>query len=36
MRTILTRLAVLRTGALLSAFLIAVCAACNGTGYGCQ
>jgi len=36
MRTILTRLAVLRTGALLSAFLIAVCAACHGTGSGCH
>jgi hypothetical protein len=36
MRTILTRLAVFRTSAFLSAFLLAVCAACHGTGSGCH
>lgn len=36
MRTIVTRLAVFRTSALLSALLVAVCAACHGTGSGCH
>lgn len=32
MKTNLTRLAVFRSSALLSALLLAVCAACHGTG----
>ena len=36
MRTILTRLAVWRNCALLSALLLAVSAACHGTGSRCH